>query len=562
MMTLVFACGLPVFCFADAGDLDPTFGNNGLVTTDFAFSYDLPPALAIQADGRIVLAGYSGGYPFDFALARYNPDGSLDTGFGTGGLVTTDFNSGDSDYGHAVAIQVDGRIVVAGSTGYPSHQDFALARYNIDGSLDTNFGDGGFVVTDFGTYRDDANAVVIQADRKIVVAGYSRPSNGDADFALARYNVDGSLDNGFGNGGMLITFFSYTDDVANAVAIQPDGKIIAAGWANRPAHDFALARYNRDGTLDTTFDGDGRVTTDFAGGADIIWYGLVLQPDGKIVAAGSTNQGGARGLDLALARYNKDGSLDATFGNGGLVATDFASTTDQCLGVTLHEDGKIVVAGSSNQPGTGHDFALARYLGDGVLDSGFGVGGWVTTDFGSNNEDVAFAVALQADGKIVAGGETYQPGTGYDFALARYLAFPDADNDGVPDDSDNCPQTPNPGQEDADGDGFGDVCDVCPYDPDDDADGDGLCGDVDECPDSDLAPTIVIDGHDTEVANVWFEGGCSMADAIGACAEGAQNHGDFVSAVAHLTNEWKKDGLISGKEKGRIQRAAAHANIP
>jgi len=507
---------LPV-CPADVGDLDSGFGTGGLVTTDFGFTSDVGRALAIQDDGRILLAGYCSADPWDVALARYLPDGSLDPSFGVGGLVTTDVQSSD-DEAAAVAIQPDGRIIVAGSTGYPHQQDFLLIRYHGDGSLDASFGVNGVVTTDLGATLEAVYAIRLQPDGRVVAAGFSRVGLGDANFALARYNADGSLDTGFGNCGTVITSFTNSDDVADAVVIQPDGKIVAAGSTGGPAPDFGLARYRADGTLDATFDDDGKVVTDFTGGADII-YGLTLQPDGRIVAAGFCEQGGERGRDFALARYHADGALDPAFGNGGLAATDFGSTTEFGTGIAVQRDGRIVVAGASDRPGTRYDFTVARYLPDGTLDAEFGAGGWVSTDFLLSGNDVGQAVALQPDGKIVAGGWAYGGPRLHDFALARYLAVSDADGDGIPDDQDDCPE-------------------------------------------SNLESTIVIDGCDTHVVNALFERGCTMSDEIAACAEGAPNHGVFTSRVAHLTNAWKKSGLISGKEKGSIQHCAAQANIP
>ncbi len=386
---------LPGAAVAAPGDLDPSFGSSGKVTTDFGGS-DAASAVAIQTDGRIVAAGRSGSG--DFALARYNVDGSLDPTFGSSGMVMTDF--GGSDAASAVAIQPDGRIVTAGRSG---SGDFALARYNADGSLDPSFGSGGKVTTDFGGF-DLALGVALQSDGKIVAAGQGGSS---FDFALARYNADGSLDTSFGSGGKVTTDFGVFE-AATAVAIQRDGKIVATGSTfSSGFQQFALARYNADGSLDTSFGSGGIVTTDFGFGSGF-GGALAIQSDGKIVAAGRA------GSDFVVARYNGDCSPDASFGSGGIVTTDFGGLLfDAAFAVALQSNGKIVVAGSAL--GTSADFALARYTTDGNLDASFGSGGKVTTDFGGF--DVASGVALQADGKIIAAG---QGGSGSDFALARY----------------------------------------------------------------------------------------------------------------------------------------------
>ena len=234
---------------------------------------------------------------------------------------------------------------------------------------------------------------------------------------LIRGRRPGNLDPTFGSAGKVTTDFAGGSDLAFGVALQPDGKIVAAGTATRGAtifSDFALARYNPDGSLDATFGSGGKVTTDFTGNFDQA-NAVALQPNGKIVAAGSTGDGTSH--DFALARYNPDGSLDATFGSGGKVITDFTGGSDQAFGVALQPNGKIVAAGTAHT-GTILEFALVRYKKHGGLDPSFGSGGKVTTDFTGSN-DVAGGVALQPDRKIVAVGHAGTANS--DFALARYL---------------------------------------------------------------------------------------------------------------------------------------------
>jgi uncharacterized delta-60 repeat protein len=412
---------------AAPGDLDLSFGTGGKVTTDFGPISNSATAIAIQADGKLVVVGSSGS--FDFALARYNADGSLDASFGTGGKVTTDIGLFDEAF--AVAIQADGKIVAAGGTAPEGFCcQFALARYNADGSLDASFGVGGKVTTIFsGDSR--AFAVAIQVDGKIVAAGgTSDPFV--TDFAFARYNADGSLDASFGVGGKVTTDFGGFD-AASGLAIQGDNKIVAVG-AGGPNNDFVLARYNTDGSLDTSFGTGGKVTTDFGGfdGAS----GLAMQGDDKIVAAG---RGGFFTV-FALARYNTDGSLDTTFDGDGMVTTQFfGENIESAAGVAIQTNGKIVVTGSvfsTFDP----SFALARYNTDGSLDTSFGTGGKVTTDFGDPSdvgvlcppgrkdcsEDFAKDVAIQSDGKIVAVGGAGPCTPPCMFALARYLGDPSA----------------------------------------------------------------------------------------------------------------------------------------
>jgi uncharacterized delta-60 repeat protein len=412
------------------GDLDPTFDGDGKVTTNF-LPVDEARGVAIQADGKIVAAGVAicppCATPFTphlFAVARYNRDGSLDPTFDGDGKVTTDFDARE-DEAFAVAIQGDGKIIAAGSAFGPEAQDFALARYNPDGSLDVTFGGDGMVTSDFAGGNDRARAVIIQPDGKIVAAGVAfsaacLPCDGPAtdNFGLARYNPDGSLDLTFGFVGRQVTDFEFRGpDEARGVALQVDGKIVAAGVAIcdpcvTPVvlHDFALARYNPDGSLDATFGGDGTVTTDFEVQDEA--QGVALQPDGRIVAAGSAAQSSGARL-FALARFATNGSLDTAFDGDGKVTTQIAED-DGARAVAIQSDGKIVAAGFTFLFSGQNDFALTRYNANGSLDTIFGGGdGIVTTDFGSF--DQANAIALQADRKIVAAGFTDG-----DFALARY----------------------------------------------------------------------------------------------------------------------------------------------
>ena len=432
VLTLLVAAGVnPVA--AAAGDLDTSFGSDGKVTTAIGSGSDRARSVAIQSDGKIVAAGFSySGSEHDFALVRYNADGSLDTTFDSDGKVTTDLFNLDAAF--SVAIQSDSKIVVAGESYNGSDYDFALVRYNADGSLDTTFGSDGKVTTDLwlisGIDIDDehAFAVAIQSDGKIVVAGAAGFGNRD-DIALVRYNTDGTLDTTFGTGnyGAVTTAIgSSGNDNAFSLAIQSNGKIlVACDSFNSSDDDFALVRYNSDGTLDNTFGSDGKVTTAI-GSDDEQAFAVAIQSDGKIVVAGNSfDSDNGSGYDFALVRYNTDGSLDTTFDSDGKVTTPIFNGfsfngTDVAYSVAIQSDGKIMAAGFSYS-GSKHDFALVRYNTDGSLDTTFGSDGKVTTAIGSGT-DVARSVAIQADGKIVVAGYSHN-GSNYDFALARYIAI-------------------------------------------------------------------------------------------------------------------------------------------
>ncbi|MGH8594775.1 MAG: hypothetical protein ACREV3_13270 [Gammaproteobacteria bacterium] len=396
---------------AAPGDLDPTFGDRGKVTTDFAF-IDLARDVALQpSDYKIVVVGRTDS---NFALARYHSDGSLDTSFGKGGKVVTDF-FGDDD-GQGIVVQPDGKIVVVGEVfAGATSADFGLARYNSDGSLDTSFGDGGKVITDFGGF-DLASTVALQRDGKIVVVGEAGP-----DFGVARYRSDGRLDQSFGDSGKLVTDFGGGNEVARAVSIQPNGKILAAGSGGdgNGNLNFVLARYRNNGTLDATFGKGGKVSTDFFGRIDAA-TSIAIQRNGRIVAAGSVMQRGDSNEDFGLVHYRRNGRVDSSFGDAGKVTTDFfGGSNDLAEDIAAMENCDILLAGFVvNRLAT--DFALALYGRDGTLDTKFGSGGKVTTDFGA--QDQAAAVVLQPDGKIVVVGFRGDSNTGTDFALARYLS--------------------------------------------------------------------------------------------------------------------------------------------
>jgi uncharacterized delta-60 repeat protein len=398
----------------NAGDLDLTFGTGGTVTTPIGTGTDDGYAVAIQPDGKIVVAGRSNnGSDYDFAVVRYNLDGSLDTSFDGDGIATTPVGTA-MDEAYAIAIQSDGKIVVAGRARIGTGNDFAVVRYNSNGSLDTSFDGDGKVTSDFGGGQDEAYSLAIQTDGRIVVAGRARMA-GNYEFALARYNSDGSLDTTFDSDGRVTTPIGPGTAEVRSLVIQSDGKIAAGGRASNGSNfDFALARYNAGGSLDTSFDGDGIVMTAIGGAADEI-YGLVLQTDGKLVAAGRANTGSSN--DFALARYNSDGSRDTSFDADGVVTTAIGLGADQAYAVAVGPNGNIIAAGLSSN-GLNNDLAVVRYKSDGSLDTAFDSDGIVTTAVGGSNDE-ARALAIQSDRKIVLAGRSNN-GSNFDFALARY----------------------------------------------------------------------------------------------------------------------------------------------
>jgi uncharacterized delta-60 repeat protein len=400
-----------VFRYNSDGSPDISFDGDGrkisaFVNGDFAY------AVAIQTDGKIVVCGNIGD---NFAAVRYNGNGSLDTSFDGDGWVTTDFNGGP-DHSRAIAIQTDGKIVIAGNGRIlgGSTNDFGVARYNTNGSLDTSFDGDGKVLTDIQGNNDNVQDILIQPDGKVVVGGYSWGNNNK--FGLARYNADGSLDTSFDGDGKVVSAIT-TTELLNELAIQPDGKIIAAGTGAQGASPIVIARYNSDGSLDTSFDGDGTVVTFIVNpmcGANAV----AIQPDGKIIAAGYSAADAFTGTyDFALARFNPNGSFDTSFDVDGSVISNIYNYRINANAIAVQPDGKIIAVGKT-LPGNldRSDFAVNRYNPDGTLDSTFDGDGRVITDFGYYN-DAAYAVAVQPDGKIVVAGQAPTIST-----IARYNA--------------------------------------------------------------------------------------------------------------------------------------------
>lgn len=409
---------------AGAGELDRTFGVDGTLRTNFGGTYDWAYAAAVQPDGKIIAAGVSNAAgTYDFAVARYTPDRALDESFGDGGIVTTDFGA-SRDWAYAVALQPNGRIVVAGVSDHSGSKDFALTRYTPDGRLDPTFGDDGRVSGGLRPLTADMiHGVAVQPDGGIVAAGVSFEDRFSVkphgDFMVARYTPEGELDPTFGVGGVVTTNFAEQSyDIANAVVLQSNGRILVGGVSNSGggpgvlygADQWALARYTPGGLLDPTFGERGRSVVDL-GTLDEEIRALALTSDGRIIAAGVVD-GENRG-NFAVARFKQNGFVDHSFGSGGGTVTDLGTNSERLDAVALQPDGRIVAGGQVARQGRG-DFAVVRYEADGRLDSGFGQGGVAAVDF-AGRDDRGNALALSRDGKVVIVGASED-----DFALARF----------------------------------------------------------------------------------------------------------------------------------------------
>jgi uncharacterized delta-60 repeat protein len=394
---------------AQAGSLDPTFGSGGVFSSSLSFS--TVTSVALQTDGKIVAAGALNNLP---GVLRLNPNGTLDSTFGTGGVATTSFNNqAIGDVAVGVVVQLDGKIVIAASDASADNElVFELARFKPDGTLDTSFGNGGTVVSlPFNQALFSPTVMLLQPDGMILVAGTG---------VMARYNPTGQLDSTFGKGGFAVL----SSQSVSAMALQSGKILIASGGTpfllSSPSTG-AITRYNANGSLDTTFGSGGRAACLPSGTA------IAVQSDSKIVVAGSIvsrliappalNQTG-----FGLVRLNANGGLDTTFAHGAVI-TGFGSTQPNATAnaLALQTNGDIVAAGvagkvasNSNFPPTA--FALSRYSTAGALDTTFGSSGKVTTEFGSSLASIS-ATVVQSDGKIVVAGIGASS-----FTVARYLS--------------------------------------------------------------------------------------------------------------------------------------------
>lgn len=397
------------------GGLDYSFNGSGKMTT-LNGGHRTGYSTAFQSDGKIIVVGFTdNGTNTDFLVCRYTAAGALDATFGTGGRVVTPIGS-SYDYARSVVVQPDGRILVGGYYDNGIHENFVLVRYTATGALDTSFGTDGKAVTGVGSGSDDrAYGMALQKDGKIILAGEVTTA-GNRDFGLVRFLASGALDTSFGTGGKVTTAITSDFDSGQAVALQEDGKILVVGYGNATGDDadFLLARYTAAGALDTSFNGTGKVITNFSGSSADGGFSVLVQKDGKIVAGGSTDNAGSK--DFALVRYNANGTVDTGFGTNGRVTTALDPGTDEINQLLLQADGKIVAAGVAS-PGYGRVVCLARYTTGGVLDATFGTGGKVTTAIGPGN---VLGAAMRGDGKILVTGYVQESSTNRDIALLRY----------------------------------------------------------------------------------------------------------------------------------------------
>jgi uncharacterized delta-60 repeat protein len=410
---------------ATPGALDTSFNtpNGYILFNSAANNRDRGVEVAIQADGKIVVLGYSyNGANEDVLLARYNTDGSLDTSFGAGGFVL--YDRGGNDRGLGLALQTDGKIVAVGYTYVGGQRDVLVLRYHPNGTLDSAFGtDGSVTYSSAGSLTDIGFGVAIQADGGIVIVGET--SNGtNQDALVLRYTTGGSLDNGFGSGGVFLYGGPGNNmDRGFAAVIQEDGKILVVGASVvNNKDDVLVLRLNSNGTLDGTFGAAGVAT--YSGAGDNFDYGngIALQEDGRIVVLGATSIGAA--FDILLLRYNSNGTLDTTFGTGGAVTYgDAGARNDYGYALVIQKDGKIVITGYT-QGGSSDDVLVVRFDPTGALDTRFGTEGTVIWNGTAGGTDYGQGIALQSDGKLIITGFSHN-GKNEDMLVLRLLGSTD-----------------------------------------------------------------------------------------------------------------------------------------
>lgn len=400
----------------DSGNLETTFGQGGLLTLPLRSRDDRAFSVTTLADGKALVAGSSESNPkgLDFAVVRLTEDGSLDGSFGSGGKTIVSF-SPDDDQANALALQSDRKIILAGHASIDGRSLFALLRLEPNGGLDPSFGDAGKVTTPVGNSDAYVTSVAIQSNNSIVVAGYAQ-SGTLADVALVRYQPEGSLDPGFGNQGKVIIPASLSSSYATKIVIQGDGKIIVAGYATRESDDFLLIRLQPDGSLDRSFGNNGFVFTDIQSSIDHA-YGVALQKDGKVVTVGSRLIEGR--FEWVATRHLSNGNLDRSMNRRGIVTIPMGNAQAEARSVDIQPDGRLLLSGFAVGPEGTEDFAVVRLTASGEIDRTFGENGKALIPMGTAT-DRAYDAELDAWGRIVVAGDTFN-GLNYDFAVLRLL---------------------------------------------------------------------------------------------------------------------------------------------
>lgn len=400
--------------------MDSTFGLNGKVIESVQGLENSNVLVALQSDNNIIIGGN-----FEnngFSVKRFTPEGLRDSTFGINGITFFAYGSNLN----ALAIQPDDKVVCVGWTFSGSTADFGIGRFTSEGHPDSTFGVGGFVTSSIGPANDNAWCLAFQPDMKIILAGTSyNISTQKDDFAIARYLSNGNVDSTFGlNGKVILSVGDYCYDACRSVFVQLDGKIVLCGSScpdSSTSVGSSLVRLNPDGSLDSGFGLGGIVATNNG----IHTWAAIIQNDSKIVQGGSYHQGG--GYLFGMTRYNAEGTLDTTFGDNGISHTGFNSLNYAIItSLSVLDNEKILAGGFAaidNINGFNrYAFALTCYDNDGQSDTTFGINGKVLTSFDQSSSDYALSGLIQPDNKILLAGDNYFYIYGTNLALIRYLS--------------------------------------------------------------------------------------------------------------------------------------------
>jgi uncharacterized delta-60 repeat protein len=416
-ISLISSPALTTHCLAQAGTLDLFFAVGGVAVSNISISGfydDGGRSLAVQSDGRFVMGGWSkNASNWDFGFVRYNPNGSLDLNFSVDGKYTIDVGNGN-DFCQSINLLSDNSIIAAGTIDAGTYDEFAVYKILPGGILDSLWGIDGHFYYNFGFTNSYCYGSYLQADGKILAAGTTNNA-GNFEFAMVRVNANGTIDNTFGTAGKVTTDISFADDWAFSVRVLPDGSILVAGYAyNGADYDFAIVKYHSDGSLDTSFGSGGIRYIDYNSYSDI-GIAMEVMTNGKILLGGYTGPAGDK--DFLVARLDANGSLDPTFDGDGWAITSLGSYDDNLYSMKLQTDGKFIAAGSTSN-GSNLDMAVVRFNADGSLDNTFGVGGIFRLDI-DGGDDIAWSVKLVMNNKILVGGETWGGRADYNFAVIQ-----------------------------------------------------------------------------------------------------------------------------------------------
>lgn len=409
---------IPFTLSAADGDLDSSFGISGKNSVSLGAS-DLVYGACRQADGKIIVVGGARpGSSEDFGVARFNANGSLDTAFAVGGIFTLEIIATKTDRATSVGMQSDGKIIVGGYTRTSTVGDnFAIIRLTTAGILDTTFGAGGVVQVDIAGKTDRANALQVLSDDRIVLGGLTSYDSVNLNFGIIRLLPNGALDTTFGTGGKTQVDVGNSQDTMTALLVQPDGKIVFGGNSANSGGNFelSLVRLNADGSTDSTFGSSGTVHFNLPGSAADYINGIALQPDGKILACGYSG-----GVNAFVARFTASGTLDGTFNTTGYSILDFGGSADQLLAITMLPNSKIV-SGGTYINGSYLDSVVVRLNSSGALDGSFGTAGVKKISFGAANDQIRWISALP-NGKFVVAVQTADATSADDFGVAQFDA--------------------------------------------------------------------------------------------------------------------------------------------